>query len=139
MYLCVSVQCFAAAWTERLIKEGGGSMGKRHPGRWLVWMFAVTLVLLGMRQLVACPEAAAETLPPMPGGQTFWEAALPLSDDSAGTRRDDSFSLRREGVTLWTVQPLMLRSHAEGCGWHITGKSYVRTVYIAFHLEDKAG
>ncbi len=114
-------------------------MTQRHPGRWLVWMFAVALVLLGMRQLVACPEAAAETLPPPPKGQTFWEAALPLAEDSAGTIRDDSLSLRREGVTLLTMQPLLLRSHAVGCGWHITGKSYVRTVYIAFHLEDKAG
>lgn len=29
--------------------------------------------------------------------------------------------------------PVLTR--ADGCGWLITGRSYVRTVYIAFHLE----
>ena len=33
--------------------------------------------------------------------------------------------------------PVLTR--ADGCGWLITGRSYVRTVYIAFHLEGSAG
>lgn len=35
--------------------------------------------------------------------------------------------------------PMPVLTRADGCGWLITGRSYVRTVYIAFHLEGSAG
>lgn len=66
-------------------------------------------------------------------------AALP----GAGERRGHPASTAQETLhrpaALPAHPPMPVLTRADGCGWLITGRSYVRTVYIAFHLEGSAG
>ena len=110
--------------TNFVFRQKGGSAVK-HVGRAVFFACLTALLLLGMRQLVVAPESAsAESSPAPPGIPAVMTAALPAPESAAASAS--------------TAQEAQL-TRADGCGWLITGRSYVRTVYIAFHLEGSAG
>ena len=107
---------------------------------WDVRSFCLTaLLLLGMRQLVVAPESAsAESSPAPPGIPAVMTAALPAPESAAASASTAQEALHRPAA-LPAHPPMPVLTRADGCGWLITGRSYVRTVYIAFHLEGSAG
>ena len=118
--------------TNFVFRQKGGSAVK-HVGRAVFFACLTALLLLGMRQLVVAPESAsAESSPAPPGIPAVMTAALPAPESAAA-----SASTAQETVHRPAALPVLTR--ADGCGWLITGRSYVRTVYIAFHLEGSAG
>ena len=108
----------------------------KHVGRAVFFACLTALLLLGMRQLVVAPESAsAESSPAPPGIPAVMTAALPAPESAAASASTAQEALHR---------PAALPAHpphagADPRGWLITGRSYVRTVYIAFHLEGSAG
>ena len=104
----------------------------KHVGRAVFFACLTALLLLGMRQLVVAPESAsAESSSAASEKETAPESAAA----SASTAQE---TLHRPAA-LPAHPPMPVLTRADGCGWLITGRSYVRTVYIAFHLEGSAG
>ena len=95
----------------------------KHVGRAVFFACLTALLLLGMRQLVVAPESASAESSPAPPG-------IPASTAQEALHRP---------AALPAHPPMPVLTRADGCGWLITGRSYVRTVYIAFHLEGSAG
>ena len=111
----------------------------KHVGRAVFFACLTALLLLGMRQLVVAPESASAESSPCP-------ARYSGSDDGCFARAGERRGIRihRTGgaappCCLASASPMPVLTRADGCGWLITGRSYVRTVYIAFHLEGSAG
>lgn len=109
----------------------------KHVGRAVFFACLTALVLLGMRQLVAGPESASADAPAPPVSYAAL-LALPAPENAAQGASAAQSSVHRPAA-LPAHQPLPVLTRADGCGWLITGRSYVRTVYIAFHLEGSAG
>ena len=116
----------------------------KHVGRAVFFACLTALLLLGMRQLVVAPESAsaesasAESSPAPPGIPAVMTAALPAPESAAASASTAQEALHRPAA-LPAHPPMPVLTRADGCGWLITGRSYVRTVYIAFHLEGSAG
>lgn len=112
----------------------------KHVGRAVFFACLTALLLLGMRQLVVAPESAsAESSPAPPGIPAVMTAALPAPESAAGIRASTAQEALHRPAALPAHPPMPVLTRADGCGWLITGRSYVRTVYIAFHLEGSAG
>ena len=110
----------------------------KHVGRAVFFACLTALVLLGMRQLVAGPETASADASAPPAAHAAVLLALPAPENAAQGASAAQPSAHRP-ATLPAHQSLPVLTRADGCGWLITGRSYVRTVYIAFHLEGSAG
>ena len=124
--------------TNFVFRQKGGSAVK-HVGRAAFFACLTALLLLGMRQLVVAPESAsAESSPAPPGIPAVMTAALPAPESAAASASTAQEALHRPAA-LPAHPPMPVLTRADGCGWLITGRSYVRTVYIAFHLEGSAG
>lgn len=124
--------------TNFVFRQKGGSAVK-HVGRAVFFACLTALLLLGMRQLVVAPESAsAESSPAPPGIPAVMTAALPAPESAAASASTAQEALHRPAA-LPAHPPMPVLTRADGCGWLITGRSYVRTVYIAFHLEGSAG
>ena len=103
----------------------------KHVGRAVFFACLTALLLLGMRQLVVAPESASAESSPAPPG-------IPAPESAAASASTAQEALHRPAA-LPAHPPMPVLTRADGCGWLITGRSYVRTVYIAFHLEGSAG
>lgn len=110
----------------------------KHVGRTVFFACLTALLLLGMRQLVAGPEAASADAAPDACGDAAMMLALPAPEGTAQSAPSLQTAAHRPAA-LPAHQPLPVLTRANGCGWLITGRNYVRTVYIAFHLEGSAG
>lgn len=111
----------------------------KHVGRAVFFACLTALLLLGMRQLVVAPESAsAEASPAPPACPAVMTAALPAPESAAASASTAQAAVHRPAA-LPAHPPMPVLTRADGCGWLITGRSYVRTVYIAFHLEGSAG
>ena len=65
--------------------------------------------------------------------------AASAAPESAAASASTAQEALHRPAALPAHPPMPVLTRADGCGWLITGRSYVRTVYIAFHLEGSAG
>ena len=115
-----------------------GEAPVKHVGRAVFFACLTALLLLGMRQLVVAPEAASAESSPAPPVCPAVMAALPAPENASQSAPAAQETVQRPAA-LPVHQPMPVLTRADGCGWLITGRNYVRTVYIAFHLEGSAG
>ncbi len=103
------------------------------------WLCLTLLVLLGMQQLVVCADEASAEEVSLPSAMPIHAVVALPAQQSFPQEADAQQSVANQPIDLPAQTALTVPEIADGCGWFITGRSYVRTVYIAFHLADAAG
>ncbi len=103
------------------------------------WLCLTMLVLLGMRQLVVCADDTSVEEASLPASVPIRAVVALPAQQTVPQEADARQEAINQPIDLPAKTALTVPEIADGCGWFITGRSYVRTVYIAFHLADAAG
>ncbi len=103
------------------------------------WLCLTILVLLGMRQLVVCADDTSVVEASLPAAVPIHAVVALPARQTVPQEPDARQETVHQPIDLPAQTELTVPQIAGGCGWFITGRSYVRTVYIAFRLADAAG
>ena len=112
----------------------------KRTGQWLLGLCFALLILLGAQALVEGPEETKLPLMPPPVAPAFM-AAMEAADVPAGALMSAPEQSLRRLAACEAVQedvPALLPV-CESNGWPMVSRRWVKTVYNACRLEDRAG
>lgn len=112
----------------------------KHGGQILLGLCFALLMLLGARTLVEGPDREM-TAPPFAWPVHACLTAAESADVQAAMQLAQPDAAGRRFAMQETARPQLpaTRLVRESNGWPLTSRSYVRTVYTAFPLEDMPG